>query len=204
MRAAIFVLAMASGVAASACDEGSPASPQYQGGDAGGPSSSGGGDAGDDAGMDSGADADVEAGPVYAVCPDMDASFGSIYTQMLSTGSCGTHVKNNCHSTSGASGVTGTGNLLDLSLDASAVYAELLGPDGGGQPSTNIQGDRDAGILRVVPFDAGASMLYVKLTLKTNADPTYGSGMPRPTPGSVCPQVLDAVKAWIDQGAPQN
>jgi hypothetical protein len=94
------------------------------------------------------------------------------------------------------------GNLLDYSLDASAVYAELLG-DGGGHPSTNLSGDGGR-IPRVAPFDSDASMLYIKLTLTTHDNPYYGAGMPLPTPGSVCPATLEAVKTWIDQGATSN
>jgi hypothetical protein len=139
---------------------------------------------------------DAEAG--YAVCPDgLDASFGSIYGAMLSTqaGSCGA-VGFGCHSTLSAKT---TGSRLDFSLDAAAVYAELLG-DGGGFPATNVAGDAGGTVLRVVPGDAGASMLYIKLTL-TKDDPRYGAGMPATAPGSICPPALQAVKAWIDTGA---
>ncbi len=164
----------------SACDEGSPASPTYE----------------------------VAEASSYAVCPTgMQPTFDSIYTLMLSAGStqldgqqsCGANVANNCHSTSGSS-VMGNGCLLDFSLDESLVYAELL------KPSTNI-GDTSnptAGFhpLRVAPGDAGASMLYVKITLDTSSDPNYGSGMPYTDPGSVCPEAVAAVREWIDQGAP--
>jgi hypothetical protein len=108
-------------------------------------------------------------------------------------------VAGNCHSTSGASATTGAGNLLDFTLDASAVYHELLGADGGGQRATNVNGT--AKVLRVVPGDAGASMLYIKLTLLTNNDPHYGAGMPLGAAGSVCPAAVDAIKTWIDKGA---
>jgi hypothetical protein len=133
------------------------------------------------------------------VCPDVDASFGSIYTQILSTPSCGTNNPLTCHSPSGS--ISG-GSLLDLSLDAGAVavYAELLGADGGGYRSTN-EDHADVFVPRVVPFDAGASMLYIKLTITSSNDPQYGSGMPLTAPGSVCPATLDAVAAWINSGA---
>jgi hypothetical protein len=135
----------------------------------------------------------------YVVCPPgLDASFGSIYARMLARpfpycgwGSSG------CHSTLAA---TQGGSVLDFSLDASAVYGELLGPDGGGSPAANIAGDAGGTILRVVPGDAGASFLYVKLIL-TRTNSPYGSGMPLDTPGSVCPEALGAVRQWIDNGA---
>jgi hypothetical protein len=181
-----YAVAFAAACASLGCDEGSPASPTFEAPSPMGTSTP----------LDAGA-ADAGDGAVtYAVCPpDMDASFGSIFSQMLSTQSCGTNVSQGCHSSSGP---TATGNLLDYTLDASAVYAELLG-DGGGQPAENLSGS--AKMHRVVPFDAGASMLYTKLTLKTLSDPQYGAGMPYTAPGSVCPAALDAVKIWIDHGA---
>ena len=182
--------ALASLVAlASGCYEGNVASPAFDGG--------GGADA------TLGSDAET-----YAVCPDgMDATFGSIYTLMLSQPSsqtgCGTSNPTTCHSTSGS---TSTGSLLDYSLDAGAVYAELLG-DGGGHPASNVD-DFSNQVLRVVPGDAGASLLYIKLTLDgsvpVDGGPLiYGQGMPLNTPGSVCPAAVQAVADWINAGAPQ-
>jgi hypothetical protein len=150
-------------------------------------------------------DAGLDAAPTYVVCPpDMDATFGSIYAQMLANpppSSCGNDRPLNCHSASGA-GPRGTGNLLDFEAGVAEVYAQLLGPDGGGKMSTNLSGS--AKVLRVVPGDASASMLYIKLILDGSADPLYGAGMPQDNPGSVCPAALDAVKAWIDNGAAFN
>jgi hypothetical protein len=130
----------------------------------------------------------------------MAATFPSILTQMFATASCGVNNAFDCHSTTGALPRKdgGTGSLLDFSLDAAAVYAELLG-DGAGSPSVNIDGDAGAEILRVAAGDAEASLLYIKLALPTATDPRYGKAMP-PT-GLVCPPALDAVKAWIDLGA---
>jgi hypothetical protein len=168
-----------------ACDEGSPASPTYEGVEAG-----------------------QEQEASYAVCPTgMTATFDSIYSLMLSNGStqldgqqsCGANVAGNCHSTSG-SGLNGNDSLLDYSLDAGAVYAELL------KPSSNIGDPSNPGAdfhpLRVAPYDAGASMLYIKITLDTSSSPLYGSGMPYTAPGSVCPAAVQAVEDWINQGAP--
>jgi hypothetical protein len=180
MRAAATALAFS--LAASGCDNGSPASPAFQ-------STAGQAEAGA---------VQMEAG--FAVCPpDVDASFGSIYTQILSTPSCGTNNPLTCHSSSGS---LSAGSLLDLSLDAGAVtvYAELLGADGGGHRSTN-EDHPDVFVPRVVPFDAGASMLYIKLTISSPNDPQYGSGMPLTAPGSVCPATLQAVADWINSGA---
>jgi hypothetical protein len=151
---------------------------------------------------DTGAPSDAGAEAGFAVCPaGMDASFGSIYGQMLSTASCGVG-SNACHSTVAASG-SGVGNLMDFSLEAGAVYAELLGPDGGGQLATNLD-HPGVHVLRVAPGDAGASMLYLKLTITSENDPSYGSGMPLTAPGSVCPAAIDAVQTWINNGASPN
>jgi hypothetical protein len=142
-----------------------------------------------------------DAGPSYTVCTtNVDASFSSILANVLDTPSCGNNRTNNCHSTAGSLAV---GNLLDFTLDAGSVYAELIRPDGSLVPSVNENVPTNK-IPRVVPGDAGASMLYIKLTIDSGADPKYGSGMPQENPGSVCPAVLDAVKGWIDQGAKPN
>ena len=136
-----------------------------------------------------------ETGPNYTVCATgVEPKFSSLLAKVLATPSCGTNRTNNCHSTAGSM----FSSLLAFDVDAGAVYTELLG-DGGGYPSTNAAGKGHPP--RVVPGDAGASMLYIKLTLKTCTDPNYGCGMPYINPGSVCPAVLDAVKGWIDQGA---
>jgi hypothetical protein len=168
------------------CDLGSAASPTFQGGMTGMT----------DATLDGGQDGDGTV--TYAVCPPgMDASFGSIFGEMLSTDqSCGTGHKLNCHSTSGAA-AAGTGNGLDFSEGGAFAYKQLVNV-----PSVNLAGNGHP--VRVVPGDASASFLYIKLTLMTSRDSTYGAGMPLDTPGSVCPAALEAVKTWIEQGAQQN
>jgi hypothetical protein len=149
---------------------------------------------------DAEAGADIDA--YFEVCPPgIDATFSSILTKMLATSGCGTDRVLNCHSASGAA-PRGTGNLQDYSADAATVYAELLGPDGGGQWATNLSGT--ARVKEVVPGDASASFLYIKLVLTTSADVQYGAGMPLDKPGSVCPAAVEAVKQWIEQGAAAN
>jgi len=188
---ALVVLAGAPG-----CDAGSPASPMFEA-----------------TGLDAGAAFDATVGEaatavvggLSTLCPDgMAASFPSILTQMFSTAGCGTGRSFDCHSSTGAlpAAEGGTGSLLDFSLDAAAVYQELLGADGGGQPAVNLDGDAGVVVLRVAPGDASASLLYIKLALPTAIDPRYGKAMP-PTQ-LVCPPALDAVKAWIDNGAARD
>ncbi|HEY6460709.1 MAG TPA: hypothetical protein VIY73_11180 [Polyangiaceae bacterium] len=179
------VLALAAG-----CNEGSAGAPAFQASEGGLALDATVGDAAEE--------------PSYVVCPDgMDATFGSIYTLMLSqasaTSGCGTQGSlNTCHSTLGAKS---TGMGLDYSLDAGAVFAELLGDAGTGRVAANIGSTNGTHVLRVVPYDAGASMLYIKLTLDSGANADYGSGMPLNDPGSVCPAAAQAVADWINSGA---
>ena len=176
MRAAAIALAVSFFVAG--CDTGTAASPVFE-------STTGQAEAG----------LVAEAG--FAVCPDgMVASFDSIYAQMLSpAATCGSG-SDSCHSKTGATNLNG----LDYSLDEQGVYLELVG-DGGGVPADNVAGTAK-GVLRVVPGDAGASMLYIKLTLDSGTNLLYGSGMPQTAPGSVCPAAVGAVATWINGGAP--
>jgi hypothetical protein len=128
----------------------------------------------------------------YAVCPPgLDASFDDLLGRVMATTGCGTNDQTSCHS---AKGAVAAGDLLDFSGAADIVYGNLVN-----KPATNISGD--VSLLRVAPGDAGGSMLYIKLTLKTVNDLHYGAGMPLTTPGSVCPEALDAFKTWIDDGA---
>jgi hypothetical protein len=182
------------------CDRGTPASPSYE---AGSPP---------DVALDNGAaDSTMETAssesevapppPMYAVCPDgMAPVFPSLLTQMFATNGCGVGRGYDCHSPTGAlpRAEGGTGSGLDFSLGAAEVYAELLG-DGGGVPANNVAGDAGGVILRVAPGDASASLLYIKLAMPTASDPRYGAAMP--PIGLPCPAVLDAVRAWIDDGA---
>ncbi len=185
--AAIVAVACAAGACSS---QGSPASPSFQGAPV--------------------ADAALD----YAVCPpQLNASFSDLLGRMLSTQSCGTGTAYNCHSPTGAS-PAGVGHGLNMALidsgvegglDPAAIYAELVNHKATNQgciPSL-VDGGCPS-VDRVVPGDAGASLLYIKLMLTTTTDPVYGAGMPLNTPGSICPEALDAVKTWIDQGANMN
>jgi hypothetical protein len=92
---------------------------------------------------------------------------------------------------------------LDLMTDP---YGALLGADGGGVPAQNIKGTA-TGLLRVKPGDPENSLLWIKLKLNLPAkvsDALYGEAMPETAPGTVPQNVLDAVYAWIDAGAPNN
>lgn len=177
---AIFV----SSFAAAGCNEGSPARPVF-------------------VPLPPPVDAGSDSSP-YGLCPgDMDASYSSLFTQMFATTGCGTDKVNACHSPSGAQPIDegGTGSLLDFTLDARAVYEELLGADGGGVVAQNVQGSLEGG-LRVVPGDADASLLFIKFAMPGASDPAYGEAMPPDV--APCPQAIDTLQAWINQGAPEN
>jgi hypothetical protein len=137
---------------------------------------------------------------IYGVCDDAAVpTFASLYGGVFATASCGTGKPYDCHSSTGALPISegGTGSLLDFSLDASSVFAELLG-DGSGVVATNARGT-DRTIFRIAPGNADASLLYIKLVMPTASDPRYGLAMP-PT-SLVCPGTLEAVRAWIADGA---
>jgi hypothetical protein len=148
----------------------------------------------------------------YAVCPPgLDASFSDLLNRVLSTqASCGTSTTNNCHSPSGATAIGSGLNLalldsgLEGGLDAGAIYAELVNHKAANIGCIPMPDAGCPNVERVVPGDAGASLLYIKLKLTTTSDPLYGAGMPLNAPGSVCPEALDAFKTWIDQGAKMN
>ncbi|MEO8799822.1 MAG: hypothetical protein ABI551_18145, partial [Polyangiaceae bacterium] len=153
---------------AEGCDQGSPALPTYGDGEGGTTTS-----------------ADL--------CPTLDPAFDSIATQLLDSNSCGAARGGHCHSSGGAVNSGG----LDFSAPAAAIYAELVGDGGTLAHAQNISGD-DRSLYRVVPGDAGASFLYIKLVTHSGTDPRYGSGMPFDHPGELCPAAIEAVKTWID------
>jgi hypothetical protein len=129
-----------------------------------------------------------------AVCvPGLTSHFADINANVFQV-SCGTQTSA-CHS---AAGGQFSGGLV-LASDA---YLNLLG-DGGGARAENIAGDVRS-ILRVKPGDPSNSLLAIKLGLTASSDPHYGSGMPLDSPGSVCPETLAVIVAWIDGGAPND
>jgi hypothetical protein len=136
----------------------------------------------------------AEAGVV--ICPTLDPTFDSIRTNLLNTDTCGSDRSGKCHSSGGAIYSGG----LDYTVDASALYEEFLGDSGLGQRAENIAGN-DTNLLRVVPGNANASFLYIKLVTHSKADPTYGSGMPQDYPGAMCATSVAAVEQWINNGA---
>jgi hypothetical protein len=128
------------------------------------------------------------------VCPTgMEATFDSIHTKVLAV-SCGTG-GDACHSRRGSVNSGG----LNLAADP---YTALLGPDGKGAPASNISGT-EKDLRRVVAGDPDQSFLVIKLSTRSSQDPKYGSGMPFGAPGSVCPDALATIRAWIEDGAKQ-
>lgn len=162
----------------------------------GAPAACGGDDSKAGAGGSEGgvADAASEDAPAYAVCPDgLMPTFSSIRDNVFAH-SCLEAGK--CHTSEGAVDSGG----LDLEMDP---YTALLGADGTGAKANNPDGSLKT-LKRVVPGDPDHSFLVIKLSTMSGTDPQYGSGMPFPTPGSVCPEALDAIRAWITAGALDN
>jgi hypothetical protein len=129
-----------------------------------------------------------------AVCPTgLEPTFSSLHTKVFAV-SCGTD-GGSCHSKEGSADSGG----LNLADDP---YSALLGTDGKGAPAQNIAGNAKD-LHRVVPGDPDHSFLVIKLSTRTGQDPAYGSGMPFTDPGSVCPDALSTIRAWITAGAKQ-
>lgn len=118
------------------------------------------------------------------VCPMPAARFSEIDQHLFQVG-CGIR-SNNCHSPGGASTTSG----LDLTGDP---YERLVNA-----------GSADGGFVLVKPGDPDHSFLAIKLHLRTNLDPVYGSGMPPDFPGQTCDAAQQAVRQWILAGAEHN
>lgn len=128
----------------------------------------------------------------YAVCPpDLAATWSEIEGRVLSI-SCGTG-GTTCHSPEGSIFAGG----LNLAADP---WTALMGPDGLGAAGENVDGDVHP-IRRIDPGYAEASLIVLKLSSTSEGGGWYGRGMPDPTPGSICPESLAAIRAWIDAGA---
>jgi len=127
-----------------------------------------------------------------STCPSgVQPTFSSIYENVLKP------ICTGCHQTS----VAAAYGHLDLSLTPpGANYAQLVDVPAHDDAASNPP----PGLLRVKPGDPDASLLWIKLTLKSSQDPRYGSGMPQDRPGVLCQQVTDTVRAWIQAGAPQD
>jgi hypothetical protein len=149
--------------------------------------------------MDAALSGDGGEAMAYAVClADNSPTFANLRTNLFPVSCMGASF---CHSTEQATSATlRGGGGLDLEAD---VYAHLLGTDGMGAPATNQEGET-RNLVRVKPGDPDNSFLLIKLGLMTNNDAMYGSGMPYPTPGSVCPQTRAAIRSWIQAGALNN
>lgn len=142
--------------------------------------------------LDAGAMHEDSGAASFVVCPQsLEPTYPSI-DRLVFKRSCGTE-GTTCHSSEGAIYSGG----LDLESDA---WAQLLGPAGTGEPANNIEGSA-GDLLRVLPGDAAASFLLIKLQTIVPNDPEYGSGMPFGAPGSVCPEAVRAVSQWINAGA---
>jgi hypothetical protein len=160
---------------AGASDGGSDASPSDAGGDA--RAGDAGGNGGPrDAGRDGAADASADA-RVDAGTP---ATFSRVLTILRSN--CGT-----CHTTRAEA-------QLNFNLSAADVHADLIGVRASNLGECNGDPER----IRVVPDDPEGSLLIQKLV-----DPACGDRMPR-FRDPLTPALIDEIRSWIADGAPEN
>ncbi|MHB8420678.1 MAG: hypothetical protein ACYDCL_21610 [Myxococcales bacterium] len=118
-------------------------------------------------------------------------TFTFINQNLIQGESCG-----NCHGQNVGPGEAG----LDLVTDP---YSALVGV-----PAVNLNGSvheqADGGpLLRVAPGDPSESLLYIKLGL-ASASSQWGQPMPMSGPQSTPVSLIDALRAWIAAGAPND
>jgi hypothetical protein len=129
-------------------------------------------------------------------CPTLQPKLSDI-TERLFRVSCGSKTSY-CHNSDAATGPTPASGL-DFSGDVYSVLVNVTAENVAATAKT------DGGpVTRVIPGDPQNSFLGIKLRLKSNRDPFYGSGMPPEHPGGVCQTAQDAVAQWIAQGAQRN
>lgn len=121
-------------------------------------------------------------------CPTLQPTFSSINRNLLQVG-CGVR-QISCHS-SGSSLSQGGPSF------AGNPYGNLVNA-----PAANRLGTA-RGLILVKPNDPANSFLITKLQLTTATDPNYGPGQPANAPGSICAASVDAIRQWIQRGAPE-
>ncbi len=134
-------------------------------------------------GADAGSGTATDGGPA--------PTFAFINENLIQGESCG-----NCHGQKVGPGEAG----LDLVTDP---YAALVGI-----PAVNLNGSvhaqADGGpLLRVSPGDPSESLLYIKLGL-ASASGQWGQPMPMSGPQSTPASLMNALRAWIAAGAPND
>jgi hypothetical protein len=174
-----------------------------------------GGDTGGGGDSAPGPDTGTDAG--FKVCPPgIQPTFTSINANVLQKVCIFCH-KANYTDPSGKVFAGGAGGMiLTLPVDAGAGDGGDAGDNDGGDAAAPAVGpyaalvnahannfagtDKATYTVRVAPGDPAHSFLPKKLSIK-GSDPLYGSGMPLTAPGSVCPETLDAITTWIQNGA---
>lgn len=131
----------------------------------------------------------------YALCPEgITPSFASINELLLQPACASCHVKN--YERAGRVFPDGAGGLSFKGEGAHAALRAARANNAGGR-------DRRTFTKIIVPGDPDASFLVKKLSM-TEQSEAFGSGMPPKTPGSICPETLNAIRAWIEGGAEDN
>jgi hypothetical protein len=129
-------------------------------------------------------------GGTGGMAPTFEPKWSAIYPEIITAKGCSQGAQ--CHG--------GAGGMLNMS-DAATAYAALVGVAAmgvlPGAPNCS-----ESGLTRVVPGDPDNSLLVQKLS---NTQ-TCGTQMPPggPQGGTFGPGQLEAVKAWIAAGAPNN
>src|SRR3954468_4046936 len=122
-------------------------------------------------------------------CPTLAPTFSSINRNLLQVG-CGAR-QISCHSSDSALSAGGPSF-------AGHPYADLVNA-----PAANRLGAA-RGLILVKANDPANSFLITKLQLTTTTDPNYGPGQPANAPGSICAASIDAIRQWVQGGAPDN
>ena len=139
-----------------------------------------------------------DAGSTGGTQPAFAPTFANVNDHVFNIG-CGNMLTGVCHA-KGAGQPVGS---LDL---ATAPYVALLGENGQGaqaSPATSGAGGYSfayTGLVLVKPGDPEHSLLYQKLALQGQSDPTYGFRMPYANP-VLSPGVIEAIREWIANGA---
>jgi hypothetical protein len=160
---------------------------------AGGMTAGTGGTTGGAGGMAGGSGGMGGAGGMVANCVGAGTSPQPTFTWFFN------NIVPNCAGPVCHSSVAG-GNLVFDTKDAAHAQLMMAGMGMNVGTSESMTHCKDTGMMRVVPNNPDASLLYNKI--RTDMDVPCGNRMP---PGSMfCADALEAVRMWIMSGAPNN
>lgn len=120
-------------------------------------------------------------GPLPGPTPSGAPTFGAVYEEVLVAEGCNTPL---CHG-------GGAGGLAMTSRDG--AYAALVGAGAAGPFCDS------SGLLRVVPGDPAASLLFEKIASRTPR-----CGEPMPIAAMLAERQIEQIREWIERGAPDD